>query len=339
MKALIDLDFVKYAVASIGEDRFIDVTHIPSKRVKRFKTRTEFYGHHSKKEGGWLSETNFDRVSKGLPPFNVGDFHIEDGREVKEPLENVLHSAKLVVEGALKESGATSFEAFIGEGDGFRVGMSTLLEYKGNRKNLVKPLLIDDVSQYLRHKYSATVVKDVEVDDIVTTLAYNKPDVFVIGVDKDYYGSPIQFFNVNRPNEGIVDCTGFGRLWLDDSGKVRGTGRLFRYFQVISEDDSDNYCANCLSMIKWGAKSAYKTLKDCTNDEDALSSMVKVFQMLYPERKQIMGWRGDELIIDWLYVMQECFDMAHLQRWKGDRVNVKELLTKFGILTKMKVLG
>ena len=259
MKALIDLDFVKYAIASIGEDRFITVTHVKSGRKKKFKNRTEFYGHHSKKAGGWLGETNLKRLSEGLPPFELEEFTIEDGREISEPLENILHSAKLMVEDAIKCSKALSYETFIGGGDDYRVNLSTLLEYKGNRKDMVKPIRLDDVTQYLAKKYEAKIIKELEVDDIVTSGAYNNPNTFIIGVDKDYYGSGCHFYNTNRPEEGIVDCTGFGKLWLD-GGKVRGVGRMFKYFQVLSENDADNYCANCFSEVKWGSSVAFLKL-------------------------------------------------------------------------------
>lgn len=332
MRAVIDLDFVKYAIASVGEERTIEVTHISSGKKKSFKTRTEFYGHHAKKAGGWLAETNKLRVEQGQPLFLVEDFLIEDKQTISEPIENILHSAKMMVDSALEKSGATSFTAFSGKGDSFRVELSTLLKYKGNRDGMVRPLQLDEVTDYLNRKYSAHIITGIEVDDAVTIETYNDKDSFIIGVDKDYYSAGTMFFNTNRPEEGIVDCSGFGRLWEDEKKKIRGVGRLFKYWQVLSDDTSDNYAANCFSEVKWASKSAYKALKDCTNDTEAFVALKDSFQLLYPEPKIVTGWRGNEIEIDWLYVMQECFNMAHMLRWQGDKVDVWKVMNKLGVI-------
>lgn len=331
MRAIIDLDFVKYAIASVGETRSIVVTHIPSGKQQEFKTRTEFYGHHAKKAGGWLKERNLEREAKGLPLFTVDEFSIEDKQEVTEPIENVLHSAKQMVDSALKASGATSYTAYSGKGDSFRVELSTLMKYKGNREGLLSPLLLNEVTEYLNKKYNANVVTGIECDDRCVMDAHNNPESFILGVDKDYLSCPVKFYNCNTPEQGIIDCNGFGSLW-DTGKKITGKGRMFKYFQVLSEDSSDNYAANCFSEIKWAEKSAYKALKDCQSDADAFSVLRDSFQKLYPEPKIITGWRGNEFEIDWLYVLQECFNLAHLHRWENDFVDVWQVMKKLGVV-------
>lgn len=323
--AVIDLDFVKYAIASVGEDRTIEVTHIPSGKIKSFNTRTEFYGHHSKKEGGWLGNLNKRRMESNKKPFLLDEFLIEDKQTISEPIDNLLYSAKTMVETALSASGASGYVAFSGKGDSFRVGKSTLLEYKGNRSKLLKPLQLDEVTEYLNMKYNAKVITDLEVDDMVTMVTYSNKNSFILGVDKDYYGAGTRFFNANRPEEGIIDCSGFGYL-MEDGKKIRGVGRMFKYFQVLSQDTSDNYAANCFSDKKWADKSAYKALKDCNNDDDAWEALRDSFKLLYPETKVVTGWRGNEIEIDWLYVLQECFNMAHMLRFENDFINVEQLL-------------
>lgn len=328
---MIDLDFVKYAIASVGETRSIVVTHIPSGKQQEFKTRTEFYGHHAKKSGGWLKERNLERETKALPLFAVDEFSIEDKQEVTEPIENVLHSAKQMVDGVVAQSGATSYVALAGKGDSFRVELSTLLKYKGNRDHMLKPLLIQQVTDYLSKKYNAKIITGIEVDDAATIYTYENKDSFITGNDKDYRGAGTKFFDAGNPDEGIIDCSGFGSLW-DTGKKISGKGRLFKYFQVLGEDSSDNYAANCFSDIKWAEKSAYKALKDCQSDADAFSVLRDSFEKLYPEPKIITGWRGNQFEIDWLYVLQECFNMAHLHRWENDFIDVWQVMKKLGVV-------
>lgn len=326
MIAHVDLDFVKYGAASVGERRYIIVTHKTTGRSKEFDNRTQFYGRGKKKDGGWLAELNATRDS----PFTVDEFDIEDKQEVSEPINNILHSAKQMVESAIKNSGATSYHTYIGKGEVFRVELSTLMKYKGNRESLVKPLLLDDIMEYLTKKYKPEVVTGIEVDDAVTIATWNKPDSFIIGVDKDYRGAGTRFYDVNSPEEGIIDCSGFGELW-DTGKKISGRGRLFKYFQVITQDTSDHYKANCFSDIKWADKSAFKVLKDCVDDKQAFQVMVETFKLLYPEPKVVQGWRGEDIMIDWHYVMQEMFNMAHMHRWENDFIDIGKVIEKLGV--------
>lgn len=321
-----DLDCVKYAAASAGEKRSVCVTHKSSGRSIIVPTRTEWYGHWKNKNGGKLAEINKSRES----PFTWDEFEYEDIQE-PEPIENVLHTAKLMVEKGVVASGANSVEYYLGEGDSFRVELSTLLKYKGQRLNMLKPKLLDEVTEYLTKKFKAQIIRDYEVDDMVVMNSYRNKGHFIIGLDKDYLGSGSAFFNINTPEKGIQKTDCFGNLYIDDKGYVKGVGRMFKLFQVCSSDASDNYAANCVSDLKWGDKSAYKALKDCKNDKELFQAAVDIFKKLYPEPKVVEGWKGDQIEVDWLYAMQECFHLAHLHRWPSDFVELKAVFKKLEV--------
>ena len=321
MKAVIDADYIRYAVASAGEKRSILVTHKASGRQKEFDTRTDFWGNWRTKDGGYLATINEGRTS----PFTWDEFEIEDV-QTPEPIENVLHSAKLMFENSYKQAGCSSYIAFFGKGDSFRKELSTLLEYKGNRNDLTKPLLMDEVTEYLIKKYKVNVVENIEADDACVMEAHGKKNRVVIAVDKDTGGNSVNWYNPNNPSKGIVDCSGFGQLWLNEKGEVKGIGRLFLYFQVAFSDKIDNYAANCFSDKRWGEKSAYKALVDCKNDKEALEAVVNIYKALYPEPKIITGWRGDELEIDWKYIASENWHMARMLRSMAELENKVEFL-------------
>lgn len=326
LTSIIDLDYVKYASASVGETRSIVVVHKASGREKEFNTRTEFYGRDKAKSGGWLGELNAKRDS----PFSVDEFEIID-KQVAEPIDHVLQIAKTQVEGDLKRLGTNKYKAFLGKGDSFRVELSTLKKYKDNRKEMLRPLHMDAVTDYLERKFKAEIVTDIEADDRCVIEAYNNPTAVVQGLDKDYYGQPVKFFNVNRPDEGVQDCNQFGKLWLDDKGDVRGIGRMHLYWQVASNDTSDNYAANCFSDIKWAGKSAYKSLVEAKDDKDAWQKLKGIFQYLYPEEKTVLGWRNDPINITWDYVLNEMFMMARMLRFEGEQLNAYDVMDKMGI--------
>lgn len=326
LTAIIDLDYVKYSAASVGEKRSIIVVHKSSGREKEFNTRTEFYGRDKAKSGGWLGELNAKRES----PFTVDEFEIIDV-QTPEPVDHVLQIAKTQVENDLKKLGTNKYKAFLGKGESFRVELSTLLKYKDNRKDMLRPLHMDAVTEYLGRKFKADVVESLEVDDHCVIEAYGNPNNVIQGLDKDYYGQPVRFFNVNRPEEGIIDCEQFGKLWLTDKGDVRGVGRLHLAWQIASNDTSDNYAANCFSDIKWAGKSAYKALVDCTTDTETWNKLKEVFQHLYPEEKTVLGWRNEPINITWDYVLNECFMMGRMVKVPGENINAYDVMDKLGV--------
>lgn len=326
LTSIIDLDYVKYASASVGEKRSIIVTHKSSGREKEFNTRTEFYGRDKAKSGGWLGELNSKRDS----PFAADEFEITD-QQIAEPIDHVLQIAKTQVEGDLKRLGTNKYKAFLGKGDSFRVELSTLKKYKDNRKDMLRPLHMDAVTEYLERKFKAEIVTNIEADDRCVIEAYNNPNAVIQGLDKDYYSAPVKFFNVNRPDEGIQDCNQFGSLWLDDRGDVRGIGRMHLYWQMASNDTSDNYAANCFSDIKWAGKSAYKSLVEAKTDTEAWEKLKGIFQYLYPEEKTVLGWRNDPINITWDYVLNEMFVMARMLRFEGENLNAYDVMDKLGV--------
>lgn len=322
---LLDLDAIKYICASVGQKTSIRAIQKTTGDEFLFKTRTEMYGRSKTKIGGWLETYNKEK-DLDLVPY---DFTIED-IVVPEPLPAVLHTVKTTVERIVYESKVDNWKGFLGEGDSFRVELSTLKKYKGERPD-TKPFHFENVVEYLKTKYNPEITTHYETDDKLIMLANKKKDIVIMGNDKDYKTHDVNFYDINKPDDGIIDCSGLGELWLDVKGNVRGKGRLFKYFQIISEDAVDNYKANCFSDIAWGEKSAYKVLKDCINDGQAFEVMLETFQHLYSEPKKVIGWRQEEIEIDAMYVFQEMMNMAHLHRWENDFVNVKDCLDRFGI--------
>ena len=151
--------------------------------------------------------------------------------------------------------------------------------------------------------------------------------------DKDARGTSCLVYNPFDTNEQkIVDCNGFGSLYLNTKGEVKGTGRLWLYQQLCSLDAADNYKANCFSDVAWGEKSAYKSLKDCKTDKEAFTAVRDIFMTLYPEPKTVVGWRGDEILIDWKYVVNEMFDLARMKRTPTEDIVCTDVMRKLGVI-------
>lgn len=334
--AVIDLDWCKYTAASAAEKRTIIATHKASGRQKEFKNVTELWGRGNK-VGGWLGEQNEKRDKK----WTKEDFDIET-IQTPEPIENALHTAKMMVERAIAASGADDYICVLGKGDGHRVDRSTMRKYKD--RHTLKPIRLQEVVDYLEKKFKPIVVEDIEADDELVILCQEDPNGrFVIGEDKDNYSQPVRFFNVNRPDEGIIDCRGYGKLWIEEkvspktgkkTKKVRGYGRQHLYWQIAFGDDVDTYHANALSEVSWGDVSAYKALKDCTNDKESWEALVSVFKHLYPSPVHTLSWRGEKIVVDHLYALQEMFEMARMIKSRDELtspIQVIDVMDKLGV--------
>lgn len=242
-----------------------------------------------------------------------------------------------MIAGILKKFEAKEYFGYIGGSDNFRKAICTLLPYKGNRKDMLLPVHLEAAKQHVIKNHAAIVVSGKEADDKVAEEAYDayksKAPLICVGLDKDYMGCEGTWYNF--VTDKLVHVEGFGSLERlqkeDKTFEVKGTGRLWKYYQVCQGDTSDNYDPACFSEVKNGPLTCFNALKDCKTDKEAFEAMKGHFLSLYPEPKEVKNWKGDIFMIDWLYVMQEMFDMAHMQRWEGDRIVVVDVMKKLGV--------
>lgn len=324
--AVFDMDFIKYEAGYVAEDRSILVTEKKSGDQYTFKNRTEFWGASRKHNGGWL----FDKNKCRLSPLTENDFTIEDVQTSKG-----MRVAKQVVrtriETILDKLGTQNYYGYVGQGESFRVERSTILKYKGNRENILRPVLLDEISSFILREFPVEVITFVEADDVCVWDTYHKTDKVLVGVDKDYCGCEVNLFNPDKMDVPQL-IKGVGRLWIDDKKEVRGDGFKWLCHQVMSGDGSDNYHANsACPETRWGYKSSYNILGPAKTYQECVEALVAGYKQLYPEPKKIIGWGGDEIEVDWLYVVSENWDLARMLRWDGDSLTFTDVLDKLHI--------
>lgn len=323
---IFDMDFVKFEAACLAEKRSIVVTHKSSGRQKEFDTRTEFWGRSwKKKDGGWLAEQNIGRTTPWLPE----DFIIEDKQEIiSEALGKRI--ARNRIDSICAKLEDNDYRGYIGRGKSFREDISTIIQYKSNRIDAIRPLLLNDMAEYLVKRHNCVFVEGLESDDHVIIDWYKNKKATVVALDKDARGCEINLFDPDTMDSPLR-IRGLGGLWINGKKEVKGQGRMWCYFQCLSADNSDCYSANSASDVRWGPKSAYNLLAPCKTDKECFEALVKGYKTLYPEKKTIKGWRGDEIEIDWLYVFNENFQLCRMRRWEGDEFHVKTVLDKLKI--------
>ena len=326
-----DYDYILYRAGFACENRFIEVVHMASGKKKQFKNKTEFYGLKKDVIEGWLGDVNKDRLERGLKPFQRDEFVLNTIRRA-EPVENTLHTVKKMIQDVNQHLSSKGYYGYIGKGDTFRKDISTILEYKGQRTEDTRPLLKDEIAQYLHNVHKGKYATQFEADDHVVMDCYKKKDHVLVSVDKDAMGTGCLVYNPDHPEQGIVDTNCFGKIWLNEKGDVKGYGRKFFYYQWIYGDNVDNYFAHAASDAKWGSKSAYNALVDCESDVECFECALNVYKALYPEEKTIEGWRGDDIVIDHLYVADEIWQLARMLRHPNDNVLATDVWRKYGMI-------
>ena len=320
-KLCFDYDATCFRAAAANQQRSILCLHKPTGNVETFKTRTDFYGHWKRKEGGWLS---------AHPELKLEDFEIKDVVE-PEPVEYALKSIKSTIEGMLDKFDTKDYYGYVGGDTNFRKDICTLQPYKGQRVSEL-PVHLLACKEYVVQHHKAKVANFLEADDLVSTDNYNavknKQDFAAIVLDKDFKGCEGNWYFYLKDDRRKV--RGFGKLWRNGD-EIDGHGRMFKYLQVAQGDSSDFYWPHCFSDKENGPVTAYNALKDCKNDTEAFLAMKEHFQYIYPEPKVITNWKGDTFEIDWFYVMNEMFQLAHLQRWKDDKIDLRKAFEGLGI--------
>ena len=331
-----DYDFLLYSCACVTEQRKILVINNITGQEQVFKNKTEFWGNYRKKDGGYLAEINKNRTTPYIPE----DFTIED-MMFTEPIGNAIKILNSQITKILSVLDTKKYIGYTGRGDVFRHKVATLQPYKGNREGLIKPTHLEELKDYVERKHNAQIVTELEADDwcsIENYQAYGKYQVskserdklIVVAVDKDAKGTVGFLYNPEHFLEPEL-INGLGWLKRNSKGDIDGRGRKFLYWQVCAGDTSDNYDPACISKNKGGQVKTYELLKDCKTDKECLEAMVKYFKYLYPEPVTFTNFRGDEIEVDWLYVLQEMFTLARMLRWEDDFVQIKDVLDSLGV--------
>ncbi len=329
-KVAIDADIISFKAASAIERRYIVVTHIPSGRQKEFDNRTEFYGHHSKKAGGWLADTNKERLEQGKEPFRLEEFEIEDDREV-EPVEHAYQICKSLIKGIMEACEAEEFVLVFDGEDNFRKKVATIVEYKGNRKDDIRPLYLKEVKEYLYKYYPSESQYGVEGDDLLSILA-SSGEFIQSTIDKDAWQTEGGIYDMDKADEPYLIPQGVGKIWVDGEGKIRVMGFKSLCFQMLIGDKTDNILPRKLCKARYGEKTAKKDLDPLTTKKDCLEFVLKMYKKWYPNPVTYDHWdTGEEIVADYFDIASEMFLLLYMHRDYNDPTTLESMCKDLGV--------
>jgi hypothetical protein len=308
---VVDGDLLAFKCAAVTEKRSVIATHKDTLDKVEFDTATKF------KEWAGVEADSYELEAVRTP----------------EPIANTLRSIKTKLNSIIKACKADNYHIVVSGDNNFRKQIPLPSQYKNTRNDAGKPINLAEAKEYLIKHHDAEVAVG-EADEVLVAYAYQGykegSKVIQASIDKDAYHGPGWLYNWDAMDEPEL-IEGFGKLYINDSDTVKGCGRVFLIFQMLFGDPIDAYKPCELAKVKFGEKGAYKLLKDCTTDKEAVEALVKQYKKWYPEPVTYRAWDNSLHTKDWMEIWQMYADCAFMPRWDGDRLDVKKLLDKLGI--------
>lgn len=316
---VVDADTLVFQSAAVSEERFVEVTHIPSNRKKIYKNRSEFKQEMKNKSFKIKQE----------------DFQFEDIQE-EQPIEHCLHTIKLQTESIIDRFKDAYIVFVAGDKNNFRLDLPLPKKYKSNRDSMLKPIHLSKAKEYFIDKYKAVSANGYEADDLSAILAYDglkaNKDVILLSPDKDskqFVG--LQLFDYTNPDKPIVDIKDWHNIELNDKNKFKSYGIPFLSYQLLCGDTTDFYKPTDLCKYKFGDVAAYKILSKCLTAKDCLQSVAEQYKNWYKEPVTYTAWDGKEYTKDWKDILQLYFSCAKMKQSEDDSLNAKDFFNKYGV--------
>ncbi len=330
--AYIDIDTLIIHAALAGQETSVLVKHKETGWTREFKNKTEFFGHHTKKEGGWLGNLNKSRIEKvsvdafEITPIvkKIADQYTEDGSIITA--ETVVKGRfKSKIEAITKQDWCKEFKICFGTGVNFRYDIAQTQPYKNERP--VKPLLYDVVKEYMLSKYKdkMLIVDGVETDEIVTQEVWKgwikakrdfaKLDVVGVWCDKDLAQFPQLHYNFDKPELGLVQITplqavknlAVQHLKGDTIDSVPGLPELPEYM-------FEKYDIRKPGKKGLGDKTAHALIDSCQTARGVFERVVEAYKGHYGENtKEFVSFRGEISERNWLDHLNEQFRLLRMR--------------------------
>lgn len=200
-------------------------------------------------------------------------------------------------------------------------------EYKGNRKS-DKPFHFNNLINHILSSYTYYVAENgIETDDAMCIMQYEKykagdHSTIICSRDKDLKQCPGWHFGweaSKQPSWGPIFVDDLGTLENVNEGKVhpktgkmmplkiRGTGDMFFYYQMLTGDGIDNVTG---AMGK-GPVFAYNLLRNCTSVGQMYQLVGEVYVKTYGEEYE----QKLREMADLLYMVREVNEKGELVKW------------------------
>ena len=123
-----------------------------------------------------------------------------------------------------------------------------------------------------------------------------------------------------------------GSLFINDKDEVKGNGFLWYCLQMLTGDATDNYRPFEVAGIKYGEKTAYKVLKVCKNEQEALQAVISEYQKAYPSEVKYTAWDGTEVTTGYKGILDLYHKCVRMKETKDDALDFNQFAERFGVV-------
>lgn len=335
---IIDGDWLLYRISCSGENTYIEVKESPNSTPIRYKNITTLRSTLPKSEHSQV----------------YTDYIIEEKKELKslDAKPKAIMSLKAKIAKIKRETGAKKCILAIGGDNNFRDEIPLPVPYKGQRRGKSKPLLFHYLKDHILKYENVVVAHGQEADDLLSINQYShcQSGLCVSStLDKDNRSIPGYLHN---PETGeVVYISGLGSCQLIDKSSKKqlfGYGRCWEYIQWIVGDPVDYYhpqdllSKDCISnhrsnltkvKTKLNHTFVYNKVKTFTTDKEWLQLIHDIYYDWYKDIKWYLTHDNKRITnIDYIDILQCYVDCAHMRRWENDRVDIRQVFKKQGII-------
>jgi hypothetical protein len=197
--------------------------------------------------------TGVEFATKAEAEAGSTDWYIE---VEAEPIENCLHSVKLMLNDIIEKSGSDTYTVYLTGSNNFREEIFG--EYKANRKGQPKPTWYEKIREYLINYHGAEVINNMEADDALGieqcgAIAEGEQTI-ICTIDKDLDMIPGWHYNWRNEEKYSVEDTECLRIFFK---------------QCLTGDSTDNIPG----LYKITGKKATKARKAVIDDMETFDEM------------------------------------------------------------------
>lgn len=325
---VIDGDFLAFMCAASLEDKTVNVYDSLDNLIGNYKNKTAFKNSSDYREDIY--------------------YRIEDHQVLPDDWKDQIPLyLRVTVNNWLKLTSCDKVLIALGGKTNYREEVPTPTKYKSSRKDSVRPLALTYTKELLEKMYKSERPLNGEADDIVTSYqwySYQNPEkhIVVATVDKDNRMTPCSCLFNPQTKDSISIDSGLGTLVLKEKPyKLKATGRLMLYVQLMLGDVTDSYSPcdvykqiNNISKVSpvLTDYKVYNLLKDCQTDRECWEVILNQYKEWYgTEEVQWTSWDGSTQKGTYIDILQMTFTQAFMKRWEEDYPKVRSILDKLGI--------
>lgn len=366
---VIDCDTIPFMAAALQDKNTVLVKNLLTDEEEEFGTKTEFKGAARTpgkiSQNSWLGSENLKREAEGKELYTLDDFSITPSKILKWDEDKCMENIKTFIDEYISsikyQSGCKEVLCLIGEGVCHRNKLLLPLEYKSNRKDSVRPLLLKKARSYLQENYTTEVAVGIEADDVSEMYAFKgyvnyvrngKFNYMLAALDKDARGTPSLLFDYNKdgpiwknPNPWLIPATNKGVGEIEFCGKeCKCTGLMQVCYQLLTGDSIDffhpylRFPKDMHPENSYSDASFYKDFVILKTPQECLQKVVDKYFEFFPKGVQYTAWEGTEVDEDTLWWLEKIFTCVYMLRKENDNATIKQLLDHFKVDYK-KIVG